>query len=150
MAGGATTWTVTFARRLSNGRRKHLGSNRKTPDCGASPIMNIDTPVTQATDVLASFGSEYPTRILVIKGDPVTAGSIAGYLDRYGFRVRTTSNLQDGLRGLAARGPDLVILHLGRAEGLETLRAIRSQSDVPVIAITQADALERVLSHQLG
>ncbi|MGF6227310.1 two-component system OmpR family response regulator [Inquilinus ginsengisoli] len=112
--------------------------------------MNIDTPVTQATDVLASFGSEYPTRILVIKGDPVTAGSIAGYLDRYGFRVRTTSNLQDGLRGLAARGPDLVILHLCRAEGLETLRAIRSQSDVPVITITQDDELDRVLSLELG
>jgi two-component system OmpR family response regulator len=112
--------------------------------------MNIDTPVTQATDVLASFGSEYPARILVIKADPATAGSIAGYFDRYGFRVRTTSNLQDGLRGLAARGPDLVILHLGRAEGLETLRAIRAQSDVPVIAITQDDELDRVLSLELG
>lgn len=114
--------------------------------------MNIDTSATQATDVLASSGSGYPARILVIKGDPAVADPIAGYLDRYGFRVRTTSNLQDGLRDLTARAPDLVILHFGRAEGLETLRAIRSQSDVPVIAIidTRDDELDRVLSLELG
>lgn len=112
--------------------------------------MNIDTPATRSTEVLASSRTEHPARILVIRADPATAGSIAGYLDRYGFQVRTTSNLQDGLRGLAATGPGLVILHLGRAEGLETLRAIRSQSDVPVIAITQDDELDRVLSLELG
>ncbi|MGO4128722.1 winged helix-turn-helix domain-containing protein [Inquilinus sp. YAF38] len=112
--------------------------------------MNIDTPATRSTEVLASSRSEHPARILVIRADPATAGSIAGYLDRYGFQVRTRSTLQDGLRDLAARVPGLVILHLGRAEGLETLRAIRSQSDVPVIAVTQDDELDRVLSLELG
>jgi DNA-binding response OmpR family regulator len=112
--------------------------------------MNIETPATRSTEVLTSSRSEHPARILVIRADPATAGSIAGYLDRYGFRVRTTFNLQDGLRDLTAREPGLVILHLGRAEGLETLRAIRSRSDVPVIAITRDDELDRVLSLELG
>jgi len=114
--------------------------------------MSKDFPAIRATAALASSGRDH--QILVIKGDPVNVDSIAGYLDRYGFQVRTRSNPQDGLRDLAARAPDLVILdlHLGRAEGLETLQAIRSQSDVPVIIIsdTRDDELDRVLSLELG
>jgi len=81
-------------------------------------------------------------------------GSIAGYLDGYGFHVRARPSLDEGLRDLAVRTSDLVILnlHLGRTEGLETLRAIRSRSDVPVIIITDIgdDEHERVLSLELG
>jgi len=114
--------------------------------------MSKDFLATRATAALASSGRDH--QILVIKGDPVNVDSIAGYLDRYGFQVRTRSNPQDGLRDLAARAPDLVILdlHLGRTEGFETLQAIRSQSDVPVIIITDTrdDELDRVLSLELG
>ena len=116
--------------------------------------MNSDIPAIRIPAALAKPGNDHPPQILMIKGDPVNVDPIAGYLDRYGFQVRTRSSLQDGLRDLAARAPDLVILdlHPGRAEGLETVRAIRSQSDVPVITITDSrdDELDRVLSLELG
>jgi two-component system OmpR family response regulator len=116
--------------------------------------MNSDIPAIRVPAAPAKSGNDHPPHILMIKGDAVNVDSIVGYLDRYGFHVRTRSSLQDGLRDLAARAPDLVILdlHPGRAEGLETLREIRSQSDVPVIIITDTrdDELDRVLSLELG
>ena len=138
---------------LGDAVRRDL-SERKNSNRGTLPIMNNDIRAISATEPLASSGSGYPAQVLVIKGDPVNVDAIVGYLDRHGFDVRAKSSLQEGLRDLAARVPDLVILDLDlvRADGLEALRAMRAQSDVPVIIITgtRDDEFDRVLSLELG
>ncbi|MGL4965570.1 MAG: winged helix-turn-helix domain-containing protein [Inquilinus sp.] len=116
--------------------------------------MNNEVPTTGATTALAGSVSGHPQQVLVIAGGGPDRGPIVGHLDDHGFHVRASASFHEGLRDLAARIPDLVILdlHLGRAEGLETLRAIRSRSDVPVIIITgtRDDELDRILSLELG
>ena len=139
---------------LGSGLDRYLsGKNSKS---GASLIMSNDIPANKATGALASSGSNHNRlpQVLVIDGDPVNLDLIVDFLDHHGFHVRATLNLHDGLRDLAANMPDLVILdlHLDQAEGLETLRAIRSQSDVPVLIIieTRDDEVDRVVCLELG
>ena len=88
--------------------------------------MNSDIPAISMTAALAKFRERPFAAILMIKGDPVNVDSIVGYLDRYGFHVRTRSSLQDGLRDLAARAPDLVILDLYSAGPKGWRRCARS------------------------
>ena len=116
--------------------------------------MNKEIPATVTTTASAGCATGQPPRVLVIEGAAVNMAPIVNHLDDHGFHVRARASFRDGLHDLAATAPDLVILdlHLGRIEGLETLRAIRSQSDVPVIIITDTrdDELDRVLSLELG
>ena len=94
------------------------------------------------------------TRVLIINGDPANTDALVDYLDRHGFSGTVASTAQGALRDLAAREPNLVILnlHSGPSAGLETVRAIRSQSDVPMIVITRdrSDEVDRVLCLELG
>jgi len=116
--------------------------------------MNKEIPATVTTTASAGCATGQPPRVLVIEGAAVNMAPIVNHLDDHGFHVRARASFRDGLHDLAATAPDLVILdlHLGRIEGLETLRAIRSQSDVPVIIITDTrdDELDRILSLELG
>jgi two-component system OmpR family response regulator len=118
------------------------------------PTMNSEVLTSGATTALAGSVNGHPQQVLVITGDAADMCPIVDYLDDHGFHVRASVSSHEGLRELAARVPDLVILdlHLGRAEGLETLRAIRSRSEVPMIIITDTrdDELDRILGLELG
>lgn len=76
--------------------------------------------------------------ILVAEDDPKTAELVRLYLVDAGFEVRLAS---DGAAALAAArdaAPDLVVLDwmLPRASGISVCRALRLESDVPVILLT--------------
>jgi DNA-binding response OmpR family regulator len=76
--------------------------------------------------------------VLVVDDEPQIAGIVRDYLRRDGFEVIVAG---DGVRALeAARGrrPDLVILDLGLPglDGMEVARALRGDSDVPIIMLT--------------
>jgi two-component system alkaline phosphatase synthesis response regulator PhoP len=76
--------------------------------------------------------------ILVVDDEPQIAGIARDYLRLAGFDVIVAG---DGVRALAeARGrrPDLVVLDLGLPglDGLEVARALRRDSDVPIIMLT--------------
>jgi two-component system alkaline phosphatase synthesis response regulator PhoP len=76
--------------------------------------------------------------ILVVDDEPQIAGIVRDYLRLAGFDVIVVG---DGVRALeAARGrrPDLVVLDLGLPglDGLEVARAVRKDSDVPIIMLT--------------
>jgi DNA-binding response OmpR family regulator len=76
--------------------------------------------------------------ILVVDDEPQIAEIARDYLRLAGFDVIVTG---DGVRALeAARGrlPDLVVLDLGLPglDGLDVARALRKESDVPIIMLT--------------
>jgi DNA-binding response OmpR family regulator len=76
--------------------------------------------------------------ILVVDDEPQIAEIATDYLRLAGFEVITAG---DGVRALEAvrgRRPDLVVLDLGlpRMGGIDVARAIRSQSDLPIIMLT--------------
>jgi DNA-binding response OmpR family regulator len=76
--------------------------------------------------------------ILVVDDEPQIAGIVHDYLRLDGFDVIVAG---DGVRALeAARGrrPDLVVLDLGLPglDGLEVARALRKESEVPIIMLT--------------
>jgi DNA-binding response OmpR family regulator len=80
--------------------------------------------------------------VLVVDDEPQIAEIARDYLRLAGFNVIVAG---DGVRALeAARGrrpdlrPDLIVLDLGlpRLDGLDVARALRQESDVPIIMLT--------------
>lgn len=92
--------------------------------------------------------------VIVITDEASHGGTIAEYFTSHGFEATCTSCLQDGLRRLSAKAPNLLILDLklGQRNGYEALRVVRSKSMAPVIIITDpgADEIDRVMVLELG
>ena len=91
--------------------------------------------------------------ILVVEDEPKIARLARDYLERASFRVLIAG---DGSSALAmARGerPDLVILDLNLPgmDGLDVCRALRRQSDVPIIMLTaRVEEMDRLIGLELG
>jgi DNA-binding response OmpR family regulator len=91
--------------------------------------------------------------ILIIEDEPKVARLARDYLEQGGFRVLVAA---DGVAGLAmARGehPELVVLDLmlPAMDGLDVCRALRRESDVPIIMLTaRAEEADRLIGLELG
>jgi DNA-binding response OmpR family regulator len=95
-----------------------------------------------------------PGHILVVDDDPATRRMIATYLQQHDIPVCSVSDGRELDRHLSQGDPSLIILdlRLGREDGLELLRTIRSSSDVPVIITTghRLEEVDRVVGLELG
>jgi DNA-binding response OmpR family regulator len=95
-----------------------------------------------------------PVRILVVDNDPELRQMVVGYLQENNMRAVAAPGRQEMALHLAESEPSLVILNLrlGKEDGLELLREIRSRSEVPVIITTdhRSDEIERVVGLELG
>ena len=91
--------------------------------------------------------------VLVVDDDPGVLDVVAFTLRREGYEVDEET---DGARALAAaleRDYDIVILDvmLPQMSGTEVCRALRAESDVPIVMLTARDAeRDRVLGLELG
>jgi len=91
--------------------------------------------------------------ILVVEDELSLAQTIELYLRNEGYQ---TERAADGVRALElwrAVKPDLIILDIGlpKLDGLEVLKRIRSESNVPVIMLTaRAEELDELLGLGLG
>jgi two-component system alkaline phosphatase synthesis response regulator PhoP len=91
--------------------------------------------------------------ILVVDDEPKIVKLARDYLVQGGFRVVTA---MDGKTALAiARGerPDLIVLDLNLPEmdGLDVCRALRRESDVPIIMLTaRIEETDRLIGLELG
>jgi len=91
--------------------------------------------------------------ILVIDDEPKIVKLARDYLEKGGFRVVTA---EDGVTALAQarhQHPDLVVLDLNLpgVDGLDVCRALRRESDVPIIMLTaRVDETDRLIGLELG
>ncbi|HEY7843924.1 MAG TPA: response regulator [Bradyrhizobium sp.] len=120
-----------------------------------SPANGLDGNPLGSFEPLAGHGTERksPT-CLVVEDDGTMRHLVANYLEDHDIRAVSASR-RDEVAGLLARNqPDLVILdlRLGQEDGLDLLREIRAQSDVPVIITTghRRDEIDRVVGLELG
>jgi two-component system response regulator RegX3 len=92
-------------------------------------------------------------RILVVDDEPAIADAVAYALRREGFDVETRGDGEQALETARATPYDVLVLDLmlPRMSGLDVCRALRAESDVPILMLTARDAeVERVLGLELG
>ena len=87
-------------------------------------------------------------KILVVEDDPKTLEIIRLYLEGDGYQVLSAYDGAEGLKLTLEEDPDLVVLDrlLPGMDGGDVCRAVRNESDVPIIMLTalstEADKLE--------
>jgi two-component system, OmpR family, alkaline phosphatase synthesis response regulator PhoP len=92
-------------------------------------------------------------KILVVDDEPKIVKIARDYLERAGFRVVTAGDGPSVLPAVHSEKPDLVVLDLALPgqDGLDVTRALRRESDVPVIMLTaRADEADRLVGLELG
>ena len=91
--------------------------------------------------------------ILVVDDDRKIVALVRAYLEREGFTVITANDGREALRQARAENPALIVLDLMLPEidGLEVMRLLRTDSDVPVLMLTARSSLpERIIGLERG
>jgi len=91
--------------------------------------------------------------VLVVDDEKQIATIARDYLTRAGFSVTLASDGASGLEIARQKRPDLVVLDLGlpKLDGLEVARALRRESDVPIIMLTaRVDETDRLAGFEVG
>jgi two-component system, OmpR family, response regulator len=92
--------------------------------------------------------------VLLVEDDRAIRQMIENYLTENNMRVASATDRNGVVRHFTPDEPSLVILdlQLGKDDGLDLLRAIRSRSDVPIIITTghRRDEVDRVVGLELG
>jgi two-component system, OmpR family, response regulator len=113
-----------------------------------------DAPKASSRAQNMSAESGQPVRILVVDDDPAMQQMVVDYFEQHNMSAVSASG-REAMAGAFAKGePSLVLLdlRLGREDGLDLLREMRSRSDVPVIITTghRRDEIDRVVGLELG
>jgi two-component system alkaline phosphatase synthesis response regulator PhoP len=91
--------------------------------------------------------------ILVVDDEPKIVKQARDYLEKGGFRVVTAGDGKTALAQARHERPDLIVLDLNLPEmdGLDVCRALRRESDVPIIMLTaRVDETDRLIGLELG
>jgi two-component system alkaline phosphatase synthesis response regulator PhoP len=91
--------------------------------------------------------------ILVVDDEPKIVKQAKDYLERSGFQVVTAADGNMALAQARRERPDLVVLDLNLPgmDGLDVCRALRRESDVPIIMLTaRVDETDRLIGLELG
>ncbi|MCA1582821.1 MAG: response regulator transcription factor [Acidobacteria bacterium] len=94
-----------------------------------------------------------PIRILIVEDEPKTAATLRLYFEHGGFEVNVAADGSAGLRLARELRPDLIVLDgmLPEIDGLAVCRALRSESDVPIVLLTARTTEEdKLRGLQLG
>jgi DNA-binding response OmpR family regulator len=94
-----------------------------------------------------------PTKILIVEDDRPIAELVAKNLSAAGFHCHQVHRGDEALLAAEGLSPDLVILDLllPGLDGLEVMRALRRQGDVPVLLLTaRSSESDKVLGFELG
>jgi len=92
-------------------------------------------------------------RVLLVDDDEKLRNLVTEYLEGFGFQVIALPDGRQVLQTLETESPDIVILDimLPGQDGLEILRAIRLEFEVPVIMLTaKGDDADRIVGLELG
>ena len=91
--------------------------------------------------------------ILVVDDDPQIGDLISDYLTQHGYRVSTACNGQEMWRLLKKAQVDLIVLDimLPGEDGLSLCRALREQSEVPIIMLSAVgEEADRIVGLEVG
>ena len=91
--------------------------------------------------------------ILVVDDDHKIVALVRTYLERDGYRVSVAHDGREALERAQADPPALVVLDLMLPEldGLEVMRLLRAESDVPILMLTARSSLpERIIGLERG
>ena len=94
-----------------------------------------------------------PNTVLIVEDDPHTVELVRLYLNHDGHRVLAAATGPEGLRQARAEAPDLIVLDLmlPGLDGWEICRALRAESDVPIIMVTaRVEERDRLTGLELG
>ena len=92
-------------------------------------------------------------KILVVDDEPQIMRVLRGYLEAAGFQVISAYDGTEALAAFRHAAPDLIVLDLmlPQVDGLDVARAIRRESDVPIIMLTaRVDEADRLIGLELG
>jgi len=93
------------------------------------------------------------THILIIDDDEKLCALIADYLEPMGYAVDMVHNGMDGLQKIRDGAYKAVILDvmMPQIDGLEVLRRLREESDIPVLMLTaRGDETDRIVGLEMG
>jgi len=91
--------------------------------------------------------------ILVVDDEPKIVKQTRDYLEKGGFRVLSAGDGKVALALARSEQPDLIVLDLNLPgmDGLDVCRALRRESDVPIIMLTaRVDEADRLIGLELG
>jgi DNA-binding response OmpR family regulator len=95
-----------------------------------------------------------PSRpILVVDDDRKIVALVRAYLEREGYRVIAAYDGREALQRARSEAPALIVLDLmlPEVDGLEVMRTLRSEGDVPVVMLTARSSLpERIIGLERG
>jgi DNA-binding response OmpR family regulator len=100
-----------------------------------------------------ALGSLPSRPILVVDDDRKIVALVRAYLEREGYRVSSAYDGREALRRARAEEPALIVLDLmlPEVDGLEVMRVLRVESDVPVLLLTARGSLpERIVGLERG
>lgn len=92
-------------------------------------------------------------RVLVVEDDGAVASGIVDALNPTQFETRHVETGHEGLLAIAEYLPEFVLLDLGLPDmdGTDVCRAIRLQSEVPIIVVSaRSDEIYRVIALEMG
>ncbi len=92
-------------------------------------------------------------KILVVDDEQKIVDIVRAYLEREGFRVVTAYDGEAALKVFRQEKPDLIVLDLmlPKLSGHDVCRAVRKESEVPIIMLTARDELtDKVVGLELG
>jgi len=109
---------------------------------------------TSSRDLRPRPSGDRQVCVLVVEDDPALQRMILNYFADNSIRGLVASGREEMTRQLEGTEVSLVILdlRLGDEDGLDLLRLVRSNSDVPVIIITghRRDEIDRIVGLELG
>jgi DNA-binding response OmpR family regulator len=92
-------------------------------------------------------------RVLVVEDDVDIAGVLRRSLDKEGYDVRVSEDGEAALDEAGMFEPDAVVLDLGlpKLDGLDVARALRRDSNVPIVILSgRSDETDKLVGLELG
>ncbi|MEO8458509.1 MAG: response regulator transcription factor [Chloroflexota bacterium] len=93
------------------------------------------------------------SRILVVDDEPTLVATVKFNLESEGYDVVSATDGEEAIAAFRNSEPDLVILDLmlGEMHGFEICRAIRKESDIPILILTaRTEEVDKVVGLELG
>jgi two-component system phosphate regulon response regulator OmpR len=92
-------------------------------------------------------------QLLLVTDDPAILEALPAYLQQQGFGITHAVDGKTGLLKVAEGTFDLIIIDdmLSGSKGIELLRRIRKQEDLPVVMLTgKTDEIDTIVAIELG